>query len=479
MAIATNAAGLVVVGLTYQPVSVRPGGTALMVAALALAFLFRRLTIRHFWPYLAVCGPLSWLALYLDGLHPALALVPIVPFLPHKPRTVTGFDDSSAEPPSSPRYFEHEWNYVVQAALFLFALVNAGVLLQRHGTGTWALVAAAVVGRPLGILAATAAAVALGARLPAPLHWRELTVVALASSSGFTFALFAATAVYPAGPILAELKLGAVLTGIGVVLAFAAAHSLKIGRFAMSHTARTLLVLLAVVLTCGGLVSAQAPASMSDDEIQALVKERLLDRQITSVDISVSKQVVTLRGVVPSLWAKQKALERTRETRGVQQVINALAIVRAESDARIGEQVTEDIARYAFFTMFDDAEVEVTDGIVTLMGKVTLGYKADALVDLASRVRGVQDVHNLITTLPVSTFDDQLRYTIARNIYDDALFWGLAIQPYPPIHIIVDGGRVTLTGVVDSEVERRMAESIARSTFGVFNVQNKLRVAED
>jgi len=235
MAIATNLTALIVVGLWYQPVIIRPGGTVLMAAALGLAVIFRRFKIHRFWPYLTICGPLSWWALYLDGFHPALALVPIVPFLPHQPRGVDTFDDLSDARPDSPRRFEHEFSHAVQGVLFLFGLVNAGVLLHRYGTGTWALLAATLAGRPIGILAAMGLAVWLGMRLPPRLHWREMFVIALASSSGFTFTLFAAVALYPVGPILAELKLGAVLSGVGVIAAFGAARFLKVGRFAMKH----------------------------------------------------------------------------------------------------------------------------------------------------------------------------------------------------------------------------------------------------
>lgn len=237
MAIATNAVGMVVVGLRYQPVEIHAGGTALMLAALGLAYTLRRFKVHRFWPYLLLCGPLSWWALYLDGFHPALALVPIVPFLPHAPRSVDTFEDTPDAPSSSPRHFEHEWNYAVQAVLFLFGLVNAGVLLHRYGTGTWAVLTAALVGRPIGIVAAVGVAVWLGMRLPPRLHWRDLVVVALAASSGFTFALFAAVALYPVGPILAELTLGAVLSGVGVIAAFAAARMLHVGRFVMKAPA--------------------------------------------------------------------------------------------------------------------------------------------------------------------------------------------------------------------------------------------------
>ena len=237
VAIASDALGMFAIAGRHAFVEVRPGGTALMAAAVGLAFMFRQLKTRTFWPYLAICGPMSWWALYLDGFHPALALVPIVPFLPHVPRSLDAFAQTPDRRHDSVRHFEHLSQYPVQAVLFLFGLVNAGVLLSGYGTGTWALLAAAAVGKPLGILAATGAAVALGLHLPLRLHWRDLVVVALATAGGFTFGLFFATAVFPVGPILAELKMGAVATGIGVPLAFAAARLLHVGRFGR-HTCR-------------------------------------------------------------------------------------------------------------------------------------------------------------------------------------------------------------------------------------------------
>lgn len=478
MAIATNMAGMVIVGLRYQPVAIRPGGTALMLAAVGLAMTLRRLKVHSFWPYLVACGPLAWWALYLDGFHPALALVPIVPFLPHQPRSVEGFEDTPDAPRSSPRHFEHEWNYAVQVVLFLFGLVNAGVLLHRHGTGTWALLAAALAGRPLGILAAVGIAVWLGMRLPPRLHWRDLVVVALAASSGFTFALFAAVALYPAGPILAELTLGAVLSGIGVIAAFATARMFKVGRFAMRHTTSALL-LFAALLLLPSAMTAQTQPPLSDDVIRAIVQDELADEKIAGLGVSVSKRTVTLRGVVDTLWAREKAIDEARKAPDVLSVVSEITIAPAESDTRIAEDVSSGIRRYVFFSIFDDAGVSVDSGVVTLTGRVTMPHKADAFVDLASRVKGVQRVVNLVKALPVSSFDDELRFRIARDIYGDPLFWNLALQVDPPLHIVVEHGRVTLTGVVDSEVERRKAEMIALSTFGVFSVDNQLRLDED
>ena len=77
--------------------------------------------------------------------------------------------------------------------------------------------------------------------------------------------------------------------------------------------------------------------------------------------------------------------------------------------------------------------------------------------------------------LPVSQFDDELRYRIARAIYGNPSFWNYAIMPNPPIHIIVEHNRVTLSGVVQSEVDRMLARSLATFQDGVMSVTNDLK----
>ena len=152
------------------------------------------------------------------------------------------------------------------------------------------------------------------------------------------------------------------------------------------------------------------------------------------------------------------------------------AIKMNVDDHMIANEVSKRVRQYVFYTIYDDVEGSVHDGVVTLTGKVTMPHKASDIGDLVARVPGVREVDNKISTLPVSTFDDQLRVTIASQIYRDPLFWNYAIQVNPPIHIVVENGHVTLTGVVNSEVERRKAEMVARTTSGVFSVDNQLRL---
>jgi Na+/H+ antiporter NhaA/predicted MPP superfamily phosphohydrolase len=230
LAIGSDLFGMLMVAPSKPTFSAPGGGVLLMLAALGLAAVMRSMKVRAFWPYLAICGVLSWVAFFREGLHPAFALVPIVPFLPHEPRGL----NLLADPPDDDavHHFEHEWNALVQGILLLFGVVNGGVMLRGYDTGTWALLLAALVGRPLGIVAAVGAAVAAGWQLPKRLGWRQLAVTALAASSGFTFALFFASGILSTGPVLAQLTIGALGTAAGSLLAFGAARMLRVGRFA-------------------------------------------------------------------------------------------------------------------------------------------------------------------------------------------------------------------------------------------------------
>jgi hyperosmotically inducible protein len=148
--------------------------------------------------------------------------------------------------------------------------------------------------------------------------------------------------------------------------------------------------------------------------------------------------------------------------------------VEPRKDFQVLKDVATSVERYTRFTIFDDIRARVKDGVVTLTGKVTMPFKRDEIEKRVAKVNGVVTVRDEITVLPVSQFDDELRYRIARSIYGHSNFWNYAIMPNPPIHIVVERGRVTLTGVVGSEVDRMLARSLA-SQFGAFSVTNALK----
>jgi Na+:H+ antiporter, NhaA family len=238
LAIADDALGLVILALFYPVGDLHLAlGAVLMAAALGVSFALRRGRVRAYWPYAVAGGALSWVALYRGGLHPALALVPIVPFMPHAVRDAGLFVEAPTGARDALSEFEHHWKHPVQGVLFLFGLANAGVLIGEHGTATWAVLTAILVGKPIGIGAAVAIAMAAGLHLPRDVDWRDMTVVGCAAGLGFTVALFFATAAFPAGPALEQSKLGALLSVSSAGVAFLAAAVLRVGRFRASPAA--------------------------------------------------------------------------------------------------------------------------------------------------------------------------------------------------------------------------------------------------
>jgi hyperosmotically inducible protein len=144
-------------------------------------------------------------------------------------------------------------------------------------------------------------------------------------------------------------------------------------------------------------------------------------------------------------------------------------------DDQVRNDAARQINRYPNLTVFDDVSIGVDEGIVTLTGKVTMPYKRTDLERRVSKITGVEKVNNQIEVLPVSSFDDDLRYRVARAIYGNPSFWKYAAMVNPPIHIVVDRGRVLLTGVVNNNVERMLARSIASTVSGSFSVENQLK----
>ena len=144
-------------------------------------------------------------------------------------------------------------------------------------------------------------------------------------------------------------------------------------------------------------------------------------------------------------------------------------------DLQVFNDISKTVTRYTHFTVFDNVDAAVKNGVVTLTGQVTMPFKRDDIERRVAKVDGVKQVNDKISVLPVSQFDDQIRYRIARAIYSNPNFWNYATSANPPIHVVVEHSRVTLEGVVLSDVDRAIARSIATNQFGVMSVTNNLK----
>ena len=227
MAIVSNAIGLIAISLHQHADHVGPLGPLLIAVGLAFSVWVTRLKLRSIWPQVVIGGALTWYGFWWSGLHPALALIPIVPCLPRSPRHQSPFSGELEHGAhDSPGHIEHTLWMPVQFILFLFAFVNAGVVVRGVERGAWAVTVGALVGRPAGMLAAVGISLACGLRLPSGVGWRQLLVIALATSCAFTFGLFFATAVFATGPVLTEAKVGALSTIGAALIAVAVACAL-------------------------------------------------------------------------------------------------------------------------------------------------------------------------------------------------------------------------------------------------------------
>jgi NhaA family Na+:H+ antiporter len=227
LAIADDALGLIVLAVFYPSGPVSPGLLAAwMLPALVMAWALRRTGTQSFWAYVLGPGVLSWMALHHGGIHPALAMVPVVPFMPHARSDLQVFGRGPVRGFTTLHDFEHWWRIPVQFVLLAFGLANAGVPLTSVGSASWIVAGSLILGKPIGILGLTALGIALGFRRAPGLDYRSVAVLGVMAGIGFTVALFFTTAAFEPGGVLDEAKMGALLSFFAAPIAVIAGRLL-------------------------------------------------------------------------------------------------------------------------------------------------------------------------------------------------------------------------------------------------------------
>ena len=214
LAVADDAIGLAIIALFYPNphLPVEPVWLLLTLAGMGVAWGLRTLRRTSYWPYLMLGGAMSWTGLFKAHLHPALALVFIIPFLPASPSEKRHiFEDDPADYSTLAR-FEHEWKVVVDFGLFIFSLANAGVRFSSMGPVTVLVLASLLAGKTGGIFLAGRLAARFGFPLPQGMGSRELLTLAMIAGTGFTVALFVAGEAFVDPVVAGAAKMGAILS---------------------------------------------------------------------------------------------------------------------------------------------------------------------------------------------------------------------------------------------------------------------------
>ncbi|PRY95708.1 sodium/proton antiporter (NhaA family) [Hasllibacter halocynthiae] len=241
LAIADDAAGLIILAVFYPQGDLAPEWLLLSVGAASGVFLLfnwlprrldrgdevrRRSTwVRNrlsFWPYL-FAGALSWYGFAEAGLHPALGLLPIVPTIPHADRAFGVFSQAEVYLTDLLNHSEHLLKHPVEVVLFFFGLLNAGVEFGAIGDPTWLVLAGLLIGKPLGVLLfGWIGANVLRLGLPAGMRIVDLFVIGCVAAIGFTVSLFIAAVAFEPGAVQDAAKMGALLSFAAAVLSLVA-----------------------------------------------------------------------------------------------------------------------------------------------------------------------------------------------------------------------------------------------------------------
>ncbi len=242
-----------------------------------------------------------------------------------------------------------------------------------------------------------------------------------------------------------------------------------------------------VLLFAGGSrAEAQSAAnngvnSANDAQIQADVMKALDNKRFKEVKVSVQDGVVTLGGTVDLYSSKLEADDRAHHRKNVKGVENQIEVGGPMvEDTTLRDKLAERLAydRVGYgTTAYNAFTIGVKNGVVTLGGTAYGPPDKDSAISLVENYPGVKDVIDTIEVAAVSPMDDRIRLAEARAIYGYPALNKYAIDPAKPIRITVVNGNVTLSGVVDSQADKDLANMRANGVSGVFQVVNNLQVA--
>jgi NhaA family Na+:H+ antiporter len=244
LAVADDAIGLGIIAFFYPKEDPAWLNTLWIIPGMLIAYGLRRKGVQNWMPYVFLGGAFSWWGLYSAHLHPALALVTIIPFLPGPKRDIAMFteeadyeakekaaDEGHGHRHSPLEQFEHSLKFFVDFGLFFFAFANAGVAFTSLSNMTWIIFLSLLAGKTIGITLFSWGGKLVGFPLPEGMQFRHLLVASLIAGIGLTVALFVAGEAFKGDAEMATqgaAKMGALLSGGIAIIAILVARILGI-----------------------------------------------------------------------------------------------------------------------------------------------------------------------------------------------------------------------------------------------------------
>jgi osmotically-inducible protein OsmY len=139
------------------------------------------------------------------------------------------------------------------------------------------------------------------------------------------------------------------------------------------------------------------------------------------------------------------------------------------------DQVRVALVTIPYLSVFDNLSFRIDNGVVTLTGQAREPITKDYAEQNVERVQGVTAVKNDIEVLPLSRFDDAIRFRTLRAVEGTASLYRYFLGVNPSIRIVVKNGHVTLDGIVDNQGDKQLAFMAANRVPNVFSVKNNLQ----
>jgi osmotically-inducible protein OsmY len=249
----------------------------------------------------------------------------------------------------------------------------------------------------------------------------------------------------------------------------------------MRITIRRILMVLALVVVCG-VPQLRAQRAVSDAQLLADAQSQLKNKRFASIQVAVADGVVTLTGTTDRYAVKMDAENKVKHTKEAAEIRNQITVAVPEnvSDAQLFQKLSKGLTydRVGYgTTAFNDIELNVSQGVVTVTGTVVNPSDKESAMSLIADTAGVRDIVDHLAVAPTSPMDDRIRQAEYRAIYGYPSLNTYAIDPAKTIRIVVINGHVTLTGVVDTKSDSDTANIRANGVAGVFSVVNHLQVA--
>ena len=198
----------------------------------------------------------------------------------------------------------------------------------------------------------------------------------------------------------------------------------------------------------------------TDDAIEKAVTDALaFDPRAISFNFDVSSEdgVVTIEGTVDNLKAKRAALSDARNTTGVVGVNDRIRVRFTEEqpppdDAELTDNVSAAMLRDPVLERHEIRPV-VRNARVSLYGDVDSYFEKWHAEEVVSRVRGVADVHNVLTVSRSWRWksDEAIAQDIRRELY-----WSLEVDQ-EDIEVEVRNGTASMSGSVNDLSELDVA----------------------